>query len=110
LKTLDRPTLLWLLLLGVGVFNVTDFFLTLYALQKGFIEANPVMDLIVDTIFFPKVKLVVVPLLLFYLWLQRKRVGSRLYIYVWFIFVVYMFLMFYYAWLFWSGPLGPAPG
>ena len=106
MKKREDPTLLWLLLLGVGVFNVMDFFLTLYALERGFVEANPVMDLIVDTVYFPKVKLIVVPLLLSYLWLQRKRVGSRIYVYVWLAFVAYMFLMFYYAWLFWMGPLG----
>lgn len=105
----DNGRLLWLLLLGVGVFNVVDFVLTLYALEMGFVEANPVMDLIVDTVYFPKVKLIVVPLLLAYLWLQRHRVGSRLYVYVWFVFLAYMFLMFYYAGLFWVGPLSASP-
>ena len=33
--------LLWLLLLGIGVFNVADYFLTLYAVKQGFREANP---------------------------------------------------------------------
>ncbi|EEG78442.1 DUF5658 family protein [Dethiobacter alkaliphilus] len=101
-KAGGRDRLLWLLLLGVGVFNVADYFLTLYALSRGMREGNPVMDMIVDTVYFPKVKLVLVPLLLLLLWLNRQRVGKRLYVYVWIIFIAYFLLMVYYAWLFWE--------
>jgi drug/metabolite transporter (DMT)-like permease len=100
-----KNRLLWLLLLGIGVFNVADYFLTLYALEMGCREANPVIDLVVDSIFFAKIKLLIVPLLLLFLWVRRKKVRQRLYFYVWLLFVAYMFLMLYYAWLFWSGSL-----
>lgn len=101
----QNKRLLWLLLLGVGVFNVADYFLTLYAVKQGFREANPFMDTILHTVWFPKVKLLVVPLLLLLIWLRRKQLGSRLYFYVWLIFIVYASLMVYYAYLFWSGRL-----
>ncbi len=100
-----NPVLLWLLLFGVGVFNVADFFLTLYAIKHGFREANPIIDLIVDTAYFAKIKLLIVPLLLLLLWLGRKKIGHRLYYYVWLIFLAYTFLMLYYVWLFWGGYL-----
>ncbi len=96
------PSLLWLLLFGVFTFNVADYFLTLYALKSGFKEGNPLMNLIVDTAYFAKVKLLLVPLLLLLLWLGRKQIGHRLYYYVWLIFLAYTFLMLYYVWLFWS--------
>ena len=101
----ENKRLLWLLLFGVGVFNVADFFLTLYAIKHGFREANPIIDLIVDTVYFAKIKLLLVPLLLLLLWLGRKQFGHRLYYYVWFIFLIYTCLMLYYVWLFWSGYL-----
>lgn len=97
--------LLWLLLFGIGVFNVADYFLTLYAVKQGFSEANPFMDAILHTVWFPKVKLLVVPLLLLSVLLYRKRAGDRLYYYVGVLFMAYASLMLYYAWLFWIGRL-----
>ena len=54
----SNKRLLWLLL-GIGVFNVADYFLTLYAVKQGFREANPFMDAILHTYWFPKVKLLI---------------------------------------------------
>ena len=100
--------LLWLVLLGVGVFNVADYFLTLYAVKQGFREANPFMDAILHTFWFPKVKLLAVPLLLLVIWLHRKRIGGRMQYYAGTLFAAYTSLMVYYAWLLWSGRLLPA--
>ncbi len=44
------------------ILNIGDFFLTGYALENGFVEGNPVMDVAVNTIWFGLIKLVVVPL------------------------------------------------
>ena len=98
----DPYRFLWWMLFSVALFNVADYFLTLHALSMGFREGNPVMALIVDTVYFPKVKLVLVPLLLLFLWSVRERIGRRLYGYVGVIFVAYSLLMVYYGWLFLS--------
>ena len=100
-----RRMLLWLLLLGTGVFNVADYALTLHALGVGFREGNPFVALIVDTPFFAKLKLLIVPLMLIYLWHKSKKLGDRIYPYAWTIFIAYGALMVYYAQLFWRGYL-----
>jgi hypothetical protein len=100
-----KHRLLYLLLLGAGVFNVADYFLTLHALRMGFREGNPLIDLVVDTVFFAKIKLIIVPLLLLSLWFRREKVGPRIYFYVWLVFIAYLLLMGYYKWLFWAGYL-----
>ncbi|MDW7651424.1 MAG: DUF5658 family protein [Bacillota bacterium] len=104
IKKTNRP-LLWLLLLGVSVFNTADYFPPLYAVKHGLREANPLMDIILHTPYFPLVKLLFVPLLLVLLWMYRRRVGNKIYTYVWGIFIVYTLLMVYYKWLLWFGPL-----
>ncbi|MDW7660532.1 MAG: DUF5658 family protein, partial [Bacillota bacterium] len=65
-------------LIGIGAFNITDYFLTLEALEKGHTEANPLLITIVNTLEFPLVKLILVPLLLYWLWLKRHRIGERI--------------------------------
>ena len=89
------------LLLGVAVFNVADYLLTLLALHVGYREFNPIMDIIVHTPLFPLVKLVVVPIALYFVWSQRSRVGSRILIYAWLAFSIYLFLMFYFKFNIW---------
>ncbi|EEG78443.1 DUF5658 family protein [Dethiobacter alkaliphilus] len=96
----NRFRLIGLMLICVAFFNAADYFLTLHALSLGFREGNPVMALIVDTAYFPKVKLIIVPLLLLFLWLVRVRVGRRLFGYVSVIFAAYSLLMVYYGFLF----------
>ena len=49
-----------MLLLGIGLFNVADYFFTVQALSLGARELNPVMDAIAHTPLFPVVKLTVV--------------------------------------------------
>lgn len=99
-SNVDSYRLLWWMLIGVGLFNVADYFLTGHALRLGFREGNPVMALVVNTVYFPTVKLIIVPILLFFLWVVRERMGRRLYMYVWVIFAAYALLMVYYAGLF----------
>lgn len=97
-----HKSLIWLLLFGIAAFNIADYFLTLYALKNGFREGNLFVDLIVDTVLFAKLKLLIVPLLLVFIWVRSKYVGNRLYLYVWIAFLAYLFLMLYYALLFWD--------
>jgi hypothetical protein len=101
----QKSKLLGLLLLGTGIFNAADYFVTLIALERGFSEANPVMSVIVHTVYFVKLKLVVIPLLLVLVWVGRRRVGHRLYYYAWGLFASYGSLMIYFIWLFWRGYL-----
>ncbi len=101
----DKARLTRLLLFGTGVFNVVDYFVTLRALEMGFVEGNPVMSVIVGTVYFTKVKLVVVPLLLVLVWVYGRRIGKRLCYYAGGVFVAYGGLMGYFAWLMWMGYL-----
>ena len=101
----DKKKLLGLLLLGTGIFNAADYFVTLYALERGFREGNPVMSAIISTGYFPQLKLVVIPLLLFGVWLSREKVGYRLYYYAWGLFASYTALMLYFVWLLGRGYL-----
>lgn len=91
-----KERLLWLLLIGIASFNKADFFLTLDALERGFVEANPIVEPIVNTYVFPLVKLVLVPLILIFLWQHRHRIGDKLLNYVWIPFVSYFSLMVYF--------------
>lgn len=83
-------------LIGIGAFNVTDYFLTLEALEKGHTEANPLLIGIINTLEFPLVKLFLVPLLLYWLWLKRNRIGDSLTQIVWIPFLGYFILMVYF--------------
>lgn len=48
-------------LVALAVFNVADYFFTLWALERGFIEANPFMDAIINTPWFAVIKLGIIP-------------------------------------------------
>jgi hypothetical protein len=97
--------LLGLLLVGTGVFNIIDYYVTVYALEVGFGEGNPVVAWIMRAGYFTEVKLLVVPVLLVGVWLGRERVGRRVWYYVWVVFVCYGGLMVYFGWLFRRGYL-----
>jgi hypothetical protein len=86
-------------LIGIGAFNITDYILTLDALEKGYTEANPLLLTIVNTLEFPLVKLILVPLLLFWLWLKRHQIGNSLPRYIWIPFFSYFLLMVYFRYL-----------
>jgi len=92
----SKERLLWLLLIGIWAFNKMDFFLTLEALEKGFVEANPLVDSMIGTHEFPLVKLVLIPLVLFLIWRLRHKIGERLLVYVWVPFISYFSLMVYF--------------
>ncbi|WP_242661376.1 DUF5658 family protein [Alkaliphilus metalliredigens] len=94
--------LLWVLLFGTGVFNVCDYFLTLKAIGMGYEEANPLVDGILHTPLFPITKLLIVPALLVLIWFLRKRVGKRVMLYAWTVFIAYFSLMIYFGGIFLS--------
>jgi|GEM_PF-794461 len=94
--TFRQERILWVLLIGVGAFNVADYLLTTLALSLGYRELNPLMDLVVDTPLFPVIKLVLIPLMLYFIWRRRHLVGSRVLLYVWVAFLVYLVLMCYF--------------
>ncbi len=88
-----------------GVFNIIDYYVTLYALEAGFREGNPVVRWIMRAGYLAEVKLVVVPALLGLVWLCRGKIGRRLWYYAWAVFVCYGGLMVYFGWLFGRGYL-----
>ena len=63
-----------ILLLGIGLFNITDYFFTVKALSLGAREANPIMNMIVHTPLFPLVKLILVPGALVLIWIFRSKI------------------------------------
>ena len=87
---------LWALLIGIAAFNVADYLLTTLALSLGYRELNPVMDLVVHTPYFRIIKLVLIPLMLYFIWRRRHLVGLRVLTYVWVAFLVYLALMCYF--------------
>ena len=69
----DRPLLiaLWC----IGIFNVLDYAFTMRAIYiLGVPEANPAMDAALGTPWFATVKLLLVPLGLYFIWRVRNRV------------------------------------
>lgn len=82
--------------MALAVFNAVDYFLTAFSLRLGFRELNPLIDAVAHTALFPIVKLLVVPLLLFFVWAVRKQVSQRIMLYTWTAFVVYLGLMVYF--------------
>lgn len=85
------------MLVLTGLFNVLDYYFTLKALSIGYEEANPVVDIILDTPLFPIIKLVVIPAMLFIIWLLRDKVEKRLAWYVGTVFVAYSALMLHFC-------------
>ncbi len=81
----------------VGTFNVLDYLLTLRALNLGFEEANPLVAAIIETPLFPLVKLVAVPLVLWGIWLLRRRTRPGILRLVWLAFSAYALLMIYHG-------------
>jgi len=92
----NKERLLWILLIGIAAFNKADYILTLDAIDRGFIEANPILAPMIGTYEFSLVKLVLVPLLLVFFWLMRFRMDERLIQLVWLPFFGYFMLMLYF--------------
>lgn len=85
------------LLITIGIFNVGDYYFTLKATIIGYQEFNPLISLIIGTVYFPVVKLIIIPLLLFVIWLLRFKVHCiRLHIYVLLLFFSYFTLILYH--------------
>ncbi len=84
------------LLMGIVAFNVADYLLTTLALSLGYRELNPVMDLVVHTPYFRPVKLVLIPLMLYFIWMHRHLAGRRVLLYAWIAFLAYFLLMIYF--------------
>jgi len=97
--TIDQRRLLFLQLLGIGVFNIVDYLLTFEFLALGFYEANPILAPMIGTYEFPVVKLMLVPLVLVALWQHKDRIGNVLIKLSWIPFVSYFSLMVYYRFL-----------
>ena len=59
----------------IGIFNLADYAFTMRAIYiLGVPEANPVMDAALGTPFFALVKLVLVPLGLYFIWWVRGSI------------------------------------
>lgn len=95
--------LLRITLISLGVFNIADYFLTLRCLESGLVEGNPVMAPIVGTVWFPIIKVLLVPLGLYLIWTVRDRIGAVARASVVLAGGVYAGLMWYFWMLFSSG-------
>jgi hypothetical protein len=87
------------MLICVALFNAADYFLTRIAVSKGAVEANPFMDAILHTPFFPAVKLLAVPLGLYWIWRVRGRVRPAVMRVVWVAFLAYGFLTVWHTYV-----------
>ena len=99
--TMDQEGILKYLLIGTAAFNVADYLLTVLAISMGHQEANPLINLIVDTAMFPAVKILIIPVLLYSVWTRRHEVGTRILFYSGLVFTVYFFLMVYFKTQLW---------
>ena len=77
------------LLIGTAAFSVAAYMLTLLPLRMGYQELNPLKDLVDYPSFFLIIKLVLVPLMLYFVWAKRYLVGRRIMLYAWVAFLVY---------------------
>jgi len=84
-------------LIGVGVFNIADYIITLDFLKKGFHECNPLMAAIIGSYGFPLVKLILIPLVLLALWQKKELIGKSIARLFWLPFLIYFYLMGYYG-------------
>ena len=94
--TENQEGILKYLLIGTAAFNIVDYLLTVLALNMGYREANPIINLVVDTPLFPIIKVVIIPILLYSVWARRHKVGSRILIYAGIVFAAYYLLMVYF--------------
>ena len=93
----EKHLLVGLLLLGIGLFNILDYFLTVeIVIVQGHQEANPLIEAILHTIYFPLVKLLIIPCLLLFIWIVRHHITSRNLTCIWAAFIVYFSLMVYF--------------
>ena len=95
--------LLWLLLIGIGAFNIADFMLTHIAIAEGYQELNPLINRILDTWLFPFLKIIFVPAVLLGIWKVRQKLSKAAYRAVWLCFGTYFLLMVYFKLLLYPG-------
>ncbi len=88
-----------ILLIGIGLLNIADYFFTVQALSLGAREINPVMDAIAHTPLFPVVKLILIPVLLLFVWTARHKLQARkraIMLLTWVAFVSYFVMTLYH--------------
>ena len=90
-------------LLAMAAFNLVDYCLSLYCFSQGFYEANPLMRPLVGTPWFFTIKVIMVPLGLYWVWCLRRHVRALGTFFIWSVSGIYALLMAYYAVLFLSG-------
>lgn len=84
-------------LILIGIFNILDYYFTLRALAAGFKELNPLINAVVNTLYFPLIKLVVIPLLLVLIWCLHSRINQeRFSFYVRLMFFAYLGVLVYH--------------
>lgn len=89
-----------LVLLGIALFSVIDYFATARATAYGVAELNPIMDAIVHTPLFPLLKLVIIPGALLGIYVIRERWMHRMVLVagMWILLCVYGALTAWHVW------------
>lgn len=90
-------------LIVIFIFNIIDYFVTSHLTSlHGYEEMNYIIDLSLGTIYFPLIKFLLVPFLLYIIWRYKERVLENKMIRILFLVSVfsYTFLMIYYLYIF----------
>ena len=87
-----------IMLLSVWLFNSIDYVSTKIAIANGVPEGNAAIDAIIGTMWFPIVKLVLVPLGLYLIWIVRGKIRRPVLLAVGVPFVAYSLLTGWHIW------------
>ena len=74
IKEITKPNILKFLLTGILILNIADYVFTEIALSLGAEEANPFLAPIVDTIWFPIVKVFIISTFVLFIWLVKEYI------------------------------------
>lgn len=97
----SKRDILWLIGMGVlGCFNIIDYFCTLYVVDHGIDEANPLIRPFIGSMYLPIIKLGLLSCLIVVLWVLRHiiRKNKLLLILLWIVFIVYGGVVVYHWW------------
>lgn len=85
-------------LIIITILNIVDYTVTQYILNRGGKEANIFLQPLVNTILFPILKIIIIPITIFFVWQNKDIILRKKYIQILLniVFFAYIFLIIYY--------------